>query len=142
MMNSRMNQLKVSCKPEDLDEDYVINFLKSSYWVKDRSTVSFRKSFQHSICFNLLLDGKQIGFARVVTDRTVFAYLMDVFIDESYKGLGYGTFLLEHILNSPELMEVENIKLATQDAHSFYLKKGFKPISHPEYLMEKTQTNS
>jgi len=141
-MNSRMHRLKVSCEPKDLDEDYVINFLKTSYWAKDRSKASFRTSFQHSICFSLLLDEKQIGFARVVTDRTVFAYLMDVFIDESYKGLGYGSFLLEHILKSPELINVEGIKLATHDAHSFYLKKGFKPVSHPEYLMEKTQTNS
>ena len=136
-MNSIDQNLIVSTDQQLMDQNFIINYLKTSYWAKDRTVDSFMTSFKHSLCFGLFLDGVQIGFARAVTDVTVFAYLMDFFVVESHKGLGYGSFLLDQILRSPELVEVERFRLATRDAHEFYRKKGFDTIPNPENLMEK-----
>ena len=46
---------------------------------------------------------KQIGFARVVTDKATFGYLADVFIDENYRGKGLSKWLMEVIMNYSEL---------------------------------------
>ena len=60
------------------------------------------------------------GFARTVTDRATFAYLADVFIDASERGRGAGKFLLEAILNHPDLQNLRRWILATKDAHALY----------------------
>lgn len=137
-MNS--HKLKFSTDLSDLNVPYVVNFLKKSYWAKERSEESIVLSLKNSICFSLLFEDQQIGFARIVTDQIVFAYLMDVFVDPLYQGLGYGSFFIDQILKHPVLSNVECIRLATLDAHPFYQKKGFIKIVHPEYLMEKKKS--
>ena len=138
-MNRNFDRLKLSSNPDDMDMTYIVNYLKTSYWAESRTVASIEKSLKNSFCFSLLLENEQIGFARVVTDQIVFAYLMDVFIDPVYQGNGYGNYLLDKLLKDPILVNVECIRLATKDAHPFYLKKGFKKINHPEFLMEKKQ---
>jgi GNAT superfamily N-acetyltransferase len=78
----------------------------------------------------------QIGFARVVSDLGQFAYLMDVFIDEKYRGNGYAKLLMEHILKEEKYNQVKIWRLATTDAHGLYQKLGFTSLSHPEKMME------
>ena len=134
------DKLNLSTDPNDIDISFVINFLKKSYWAKDRTEASIRLSLKNSICFSLLLDEQQIGFARIVTDKVVYAYLMDVFIDPLYQGKGYGSYFIDQILLDPVISQVECMRLATVDAHPFYQKKGFINIKHPEYLMEKKKT--
>ncbi len=92
-------------------------------------------TIQNSICFGLYLEGKQIGFARVLSDKLVFAYLMDVFVDEAFQGHGYGKKLMEAVLNDKELKQVERWLLITLDAQKFYKKSGFKNLEHPERIM-------
>ena len=133
----QFDKLKLSKDHKDINEPYVINFLKNSYWAKDRSEESIALSLQNSFCYNLLFDGQQIGFARVVTDQVVFAYLMDVLVDPVFQGKGYGSYFIDQILTDPFLAKVARIRLATKDAHPFYHKKGFRNIKHPDFLMEK-----
>ena len=90
-----------------------------------------------SFCFGIYLEEEQIGFCRVITDYVVFAYVMDVFITEEYRGKGYSSILIENMMNEPELKEVKIWRLATSDAHFLYSKFGFKPLAHPEKMMEK-----
>ena len=77
-----------------------------------------------------------LGFARVVTDKIIFAYLMDVFILEEYRGRGLGKMLMNYIMESSELKQVKKWLLATADAQGLYQKYGFTPLAHPEILME------
>lgn len=135
------SNLMVSTDPLKLDLQLIHDYLKNSYWAANRSFNTMKNSIDHSICYGLYLEGKQIGFCRAVSDCSVFAYLMDVFIIEKYQGLGYGTFLMEQVLNSEQLRNVEVIRLATKDAHDFYKNKGFRGISSPEKLMEKLNSN-
>lgn len=132
-----MKGVEVSTDKNRLDLEFVTSYLQSSYWADKRTKEAIKISLENSLCFGLYLNNTQIGFARVVTDTVVFAYLMDVFIDDTYKGHGLGSLLLDQILKHKNIREIETFKLATQDAHEFYKKKGFHSLEHPEFQMEK-----
>ena len=83
------------------------------------------------------MDDEQVGFARVITDYVVFAYMMDVFIDEKYRGKGYSSILIDAMMKESKLQQVKIWRLATSDAHYLYEKFGFTPLAHPEKMMEK-----
>jgi len=137
-----MNGIEISTDKSRLDLQFITNYLQSSYWANNRTKEAIQISVENAVCFGLYFNKSQIGFARVVTDSSVFAYLMDVFIIDEYKGHGYGSLLMDEILQHKDIKEIETFKLATHDAHEFYMKKGFKPIAHPEFQMEKFKTLS
>ncbi|MEL7249476.1 MAG: GNAT family N-acetyltransferase [Bacteroidota bacterium] len=117
----------------------IFNFLHhKAYWSKGRSKAAVERSIQHSICFGVYLDGQQLGFARVVTDRAIFAWLMDVFILPEFRGLGAGKQLLQTIFDHPELKTVKTWGLKTYDTHSLYKQFDFQPLSRPEVFMERS----
>ncbi|MBE0570055.1 MAG: GNAT family N-acetyltransferase [Ignavibacteriaceae bacterium] len=120
-----------------LDIVLIHNFLTTSYWAVGRKIEEVKKSIEHSICFGVYEDGKQIGFARIVTDYTVIAYLMDVFILEEYRGKGFSKLLLKRIFEDERFKRVKKWMLATKDAHSLYAQFGFGGIKNPDRLMEK-----
>ena len=127
----------VSTDKNKLDVPFIQNFLKDIYWAAARTIDEVQKTIDASFCFGIYLDGEQIGFARVVTDYIVFAYLMDVFIDEKYRGKGYSSILIDAMMKEPELQQVKIWRLATSDAHFLYEKFGFKLLATPEKMMEK-----
>jgi len=129
--------IEVSTDKTRLDIPFIQNFLKDIYWAAGRTIEEVQTSIDASFCFGIYLDGEQIGFARVVTDYVVFAYLMDVFIDEKHRGKGYSCILIEAMMKQPELQQVKIWRLATSDAHFLYEKFGFKPLATPEKMMEK-----
>ena len=133
----------ISTDIESMDVDFVHNYLSNtSYWAKGRSREHVLKSMENSICFGLFTDsGKQIGFARLVTDYVVFAWIMDLFIDASYKGRGLGKKLVNHIVELPYLQHVNGIGLRTEDAHGLYEKFGFQKIADAEnWMLRKKRT--
>ena len=91
--------------------------------------------------WGLLKKEKQIGFARVISDKATFAYLGDVFIDEDYRGKGLSKWLMEVIINHNELQGLRRWMLGTLDAHGLYEKFGFKPIEEPNRFMHKHNPN-
>ncbi|MFN7675823.1 GNAT family N-acetyltransferase [Flavobacterium sp.] len=129
--------ITVSTDKNKLDVPFIQNFLKDIYWAAGRTMDEVQTTIDASFCFGIYLDEKQIGFARVVTDYVVFAYLMDVFIDKKYRGNGYSSILIEAMMNEPKLQQVKIWRLATSDAHFLYEKFGFTPLAHPEKMMEK-----
>jgi GNAT superfamily N-acetyltransferase len=129
-------QLKVLVGKEAMDVEFVIAGLKKMYWSGQRSREEMISSFEHSLCFSLSLNSQQIGFARVVSDFSTFAYLCDVFIVEEKRGNGYSKKMLEYIFNYPELKTVKWL-LRTKDAHSLYEKFGFVKTERPDRYMER-----
>ncbi len=119
--------------------DYLSNL---SYWAKGRSMEAVHCTIEHSLCFGLYHDKKQIGFARVITDRATFAYLADVYILEAYRGQGLSKWMMECIMRYPTLQNLRRFVLATRDAHTLYEKFGFKALSKPERWMEVFRDNS
>ena len=132
-----MNGIKISDDKSKLDIGVIHKFLTTSYWAEGRSIEAVKKSIENSICFGVYLDDKQIGFARVITDYVVFAYLMDVFVLEEFRGKGYSKLLLKRVFEDDRFSGLKKWVLATKDAHSLYAQFGFRPLKRPERMMEK-----
>ncbi|CAD0004089.1 GNAT family N-acetyltransferase [Flavobacterium chungangense] len=132
-----MNQITVSTDKSKLDILFIQNFLKDIYWAAGRTIEEVQTTIDASVCFGIYLDGKQIGFARVITDYVVFGYVMDVFITEEHRRKGYSSILIKNMMNEPLLKDIKIWRLATTDAHFLYEKFGFAKLSHPEKMMEK-----
>jgi len=118
--------------------DKVCEFLSKSYWANKRDRTTIIKSIEHSICFSLFHEQTQIGLARVITDGATFAYLCDVFIDEPYRGKGLGKWMMQCVLQHPDVATIRRFLLVTKDAHGLYRQVGFQPLQEPEKFMEKT----
>ncbi len=125
----------VSTDKNKLDVFVVHSYLKKSYWAEDIPIEILNKGIENSLCFGVYNNHQQIGFARVITDYSTFAYLADVFILEKERGRGLSKFLMECILKHKHLQGLRNFCLMTKDAHSLYARYGFKNIPHPENFM-------
>ncbi len=137
-----MEHLEISTEVERLDVDLIHRFLsEESYWARGRAREVTQRAIDHSICFGAYVDGRQVGFARVVTDRATFAWLADVFILDDYRGRGYGKTLVAAVLNHPDLRGLRRWLLATKDAHGLYAPYGFAPVP-PERFMERRAPQS
>jgi GNAT superfamily N-acetyltransferase len=129
--------ISVSTDKQKLNVPFIQNFLKDIYWAAGRTIEEVQKTIDSSVCFGIYLDDVQIGFARVITDYVVFAYMMDVFIEKEHRGKGYSSILISAMMEEPVLKEVKIWRLATKDAHFLYEKFGFKALAYPERMMEK-----
>ena len=116
---------RISDDPETVDVAVVHAFLASSYWARGIPRETVVRGIAHSLPFSLFLDDRQVGFARVVTDRATFAYLADVFVVDDQRGMGLAAWLIETVLAHPELSGLRRWLLATRDAHGLYRKFGF-----------------
>ena len=128
---------RISTNKDELQIDVIQRYLtEEAYWTTGRTREMTEKSIEHSLCFGVYRQGKQIGFARVVTDYTIFAYLCDVFILAEYQGQGLGKWLTEVILNVLDEEGVRWTMLATRDAHELYEEYGdFQKLYLPEKWM-------
>ena len=129
--------LTVSTDKTKLDLAFIQHFLKDIYWTAGRTLEEVQTTIDHSFCFGIYLGEQQVGFARVITDYVVLAYVMDVFIDKKHRGKGYSTVLIDAMIKDPKLQQVKIWRLATADAHFLYEKFGFALLAHPERMMEK-----
>jgi len=132
--------IRISTDKDKLDISFIHKFLTNTYWAKGRTLEEVKTTIENSFCFGIYTNGKQIGFARVVTDYVVFAYIMDVFIVEEQQGKGYSSLLMDKLLNEPAFKKVKTWRLATADAHFLYEKFGFGALANPEKQMEKIIT--
>jgi N-acetylglutamate synthase-like GNAT family acetyltransferase len=131
----------ISTDKKHLNIDLIVDFLQhKSYWAKTRSRETIEKSIRHSLCFGLFNSEKnQVGFARVISDFAVFAWVLDVFILKDYRGKGLGKLLLQEITAHPDLQGLKRWGLATKDAHALYQQFGFSALANPDILMEKLE---
>jgi GNAT superfamily N-acetyltransferase len=132
----------ISTDKTKLDLEMICKFLSSAYWASNRSRETVLKSLEHSLCFGLYHNEKQVGMARVITDHATFAYLCDVFVLEKYQGRGLGKFLMQTVLEHPDLIGLRRILLATKDAHGLYQQYGFNGLVYPDRWMEKFNQNA
>ncbi len=135
----RRGEFKVSTDPALIDLDVVHGFLTECYWAKGIPREVVARSIENSLCFGLYTQGKQIGFARVISDYATYAYIGDVFVLESFRGRGLGKWLMECIMQHPRLQGLRRWSLVTRDAHALYAKLGFTPLKKPQNYMELHQ---
>jgi GNAT superfamily N-acetyltransferase len=120
-----------------LDRALIHRFLARSHWAKGIPRDVLDRAIEHSLAFGLYRDGRQIGFARVVTDRATVAYLADVFVLSPQRGKGLGRWLIETILGHPELQALRRWLLGTRYAHELYRRCGFREPPPPFAFMER-----
>jgi N-acetylglutamate synthase-like GNAT family acetyltransferase len=118
-----------------LNIPFIHSFLHRSYWAKGIAFDVVEKSVSNSLCFGVYNKDQQVGFAQVITDRAIFGYLVNVFIIEEYRGRGLSKWLMECVLNHPDIRDIKSIMLATKDAHGLYAKYGFGPLPDPDKFM-------
>lgn len=130
-------EYSISSDKSKLNIEAIHDFLcNRSYWAKGRSLEDVIKTIESSACFGIY-DGKgeMLGFARVVTDKVAFAYLMDVFILEEFRGDGLGKALVKHVIEHADL-QVKFWLLGTVHAHEMYRKLGFSELTNVARYME------
>jgi GNAT superfamily N-acetyltransferase len=133
----RRGDYEISMDPARLDRGLVHDFLsKDAYWARGIPRPVVDRCIENSLCFGLYRGTEQVGFARVVTDRAAIAYLGDVFIVPAHRGRGLGKWLVATVMAHPDLQGLRRFMLGTEDAHSLYERFGFRPLAHPERMME------
>ena len=129
----------ISTDKSRLQSEVIQRFLANeSYWATTRTPEQTQTAIENSICFGLYYGESQIGFARVVSDKATFAYVGDVFVLEEFRGEGLSKWLMETIIEHPELQGLRRWLLATRDAHGLYAQYGFEHLRFPERWMERT----
>jgi GNAT superfamily N-acetyltransferase len=126
----------VSSDPTRMDIDAIHGYLSRAYWCEGIPRTTLERAMRYSLCFGVFEGETQIGFVRVVTDYTTFAYVCDVFVLESHQGKGLGTWLMQCVMRHPDLQGLRRWLLTTRDAHELYRKVGFTLLSKPERHME------
>jgi GNAT superfamily N-acetyltransferase len=140
-MDTQYGTLLISDEQGLLNIPFIHQFLSHSYWAQNIPIETVEKSISNSVSFGIYLNGVQIGFARVITDKTTFAYLADVFITEEQRGKGYSKLLLAFVHQHPELQGLRRWMLGTRDAHKLYEQFGWTQLSMPERFMQKHNPN-
>lgn len=129
--------MKISNDIATFDLPLIHRFLsQESTWAKNIPFATVERSLQHSLCFGGFDNHQQIAFARVVTDRATYAYLMDVFVVAEQRGKGYSKILVQAVLDHPELQGLRRFMLSSSNARGLYQRFGFAAPTKPEILME------
>jgi len=118
----------------DIIHDYLSNV---AYWSLGVTRTAVEQAARHSLSFGLFKDEQQIGFARMITDRTTFAYLSDVFVLPEHQGNGLGTWFMQCLFSHPDFQGMRRLMLVTGDPQKLYQKFGFSVVANPEQVMEK-----
>ncbi len=136
-------EYELSANKTRMDLQYIYNLLcVPSRYSTGLPPERFPMVIANSLCFGVYHQGKQMGFARVITDYTEFASLWDVFINEEYRGKGIGKMLMKYVLEHPRLKGVFRWFLMTEDAHGLYQKFEFKSEAYNPYVMMKVNSEA
>lgn len=133
-----MEKVTIKDGTSEMDFEKVTEMLSKADWSPGIGIYEVKKGAHNSslVVGAFLPNGTQIGYARVVSDKTRFAFILDVYVQETYRKKGIGQGMLNYIISHKKLEDVYIWMLITEDAHGVYRKVGFEPISHPENCME------
>ncbi|MBT3333742.1 MAG: GNAT family N-acetyltransferase [Rhodospirillaceae bacterium] len=139
-MDWQRDGFTVSTDPARLDMAFTVDALAETYWCKGTPKAKIEKSIGNALIFGLYEDetARQVGFCRVVTDFSRFAWLSDVFVLDEMRGRALGKFLVGCTVDHPELVDVTRFLLATNDAHGLYRQYGFENLAEAEKFMLKS----
>ena len=138
-MEWQREQYSISTEKEKLDVQMIHHYLyTSAHWAVGRPMSVVRKSIENSLCFGVYDDDKQVGFARIVSDSATVGWICDMFILPSHQGTGLGRWLVESMMEHPDIKGLRRILLNTRDAHDLYIKyAGFRSLLKAESWLER-----
>ncbi len=120
-----------------LQVDRIHSWLASSYWSPGIERALVERAIAGSHCLGAYRDDAQVAFARMITDHATFAWLADVWVDESVRGQGLGRRMVGWFLDHPSFAGLRRIGLVTADAHGVYAGLGFHPLVRADRYMER-----
>lgn len=120
-----------------LDVERVHGWLTGSYWTPGISRELVERGIAGSHCLGAYRQGEQVGFARAITDHASFAWIADVWVEESARGQGLGRRMVRWFVEHPDFAGIRRIALATADAHGVYAALGFQALARPDRYMER-----
>ena len=137
-MNTYQGELCLTDDAAKLSTETVAQWLMhDAYWSVGRSREAIEDSIEHSYLYGVIdPEGRTIACARVVTDNAVFAWICDVFVDESHRGKGIATWMVGDVVEHWADAGVVRFLIATRDAHEVYARIGFTPVANPGRCME------
>lgn len=125
-----------------LDRDLVIGWItESSYWATGRPVGVQAAAIDASLNVGAYVEGRQVGYARLVTDRATFGWICDVFVLPESQGQGIARAMVQSLIDHPDVGTVRRFMLATKDAHGVYAALGFSTVSEPGRWMELYRTH-
>jgi len=132
LIESTRNDLILSTDRSRIDVETVLAMLRASHWAGTMTRPQLERAIANSVCFGVYdSSGRQLGFARAVTDLTTYAYLTDVIVAEAARGRGIGSWMVEAVLVHPDLQGLRRIALWTRSARALYERFGFMPANVP-----------
>lgn len=138
-MRAKKGEYEIDSDKRRLDIAGIHKFLSTeSYWAQNRTLEQTLSAIENSLCYGVYQGRVQVGFARLITDRATFAYIGDVYILDGHRGQGLSKWLMQTIVEQPDMQGLRRWLLATRDAHGLYEQYDFKPLVHPERWMERT----
>jgi len=141
-METYRNGYTISTDKNKLDISCIHDFLaKETDWCYGIPLNTLKTSIENSLNFGVYYKNKQIGFARIISDYSTIAYLGDVFILKDYRGKGLSKWLIQEIMEHPNLQGLRRWILLTDTAEWLYKKFGFTALPYPECCMEKHDPN-
>jgi Acetyltransferase (GNAT) domain len=130
-------EYEISTDTHRLDLEVIYNFLAvESYWSPGIPRAIVERAIQNSLCFGVYHGSAQVGFGRVVTDKSTFALLADVFILSAHRGKGLSKWLMRCVVGHEDLQGLRRFLLLNSDAHSLYRQFGFEQLGNPSRFME------
>lgn len=132
--------IEYSMDPAHMQLDVVHGFLAGSYWSPGIKRAIVANAIRHSVVIGAFeqVRGRQVGFARVITDYSTFAYLCDVFVDPAYRAKGIARRMVGDLLGHPRLRSLRRFLLATRDAHALYATLGFEPVPADRWMEKRS----
>lgn len=123
--------------PTAIDPVAAHAYLTTSYWAEGISLETVVRSIDGSLCIAVFKEGKQVAFARIISDFATFAYLADVYVLDAHRGRGIAQAMLDHIVTHPRLQGLRRWALFTKDAQSLYARFGWTQYPNPERMMTR-----
>ena len=120
------DRYRISDDKAELDLFYLVPAIQGSYWASGRSQAVIEQSIANSLTLGLYTEGRQIGFARAVTDKCTFAWVCDVMVHPDYRHVGLGKWLMDCLGEHPDMADVSEQFLRTRDAHGLYEQYGYR----------------
>lgn len=132
------SKFKIVDDIKKMDFAKITAMLKDAYWSEGIGIDEVKQGADNStlVVGAFTPGGSQIGYARVISDKTRFAYILDVYVDEHFRKKDIGQAMINFILQHPKLKDVYQWLLITKDAHGLYRKAGFAPLQNPDRWME------
>jgi GNAT superfamily N-acetyltransferase len=129
-------ELFLSTDRSRIDIDATLAMLHDSHWGGDMSRELLERAIEHSVCVGVYGDGRQLAFARAVTDLATYAYYTDVIVADEARGRGIGSWMIESLINHPDLQGFRRHALWTRNASGLYEKFGFSTDMPKSTYME------